>query len=438
MRRAALAAASIAALALAAPAAGPGPGGRLPEAEEGLPLRRRLARPVRVDAGHPDAARRRVLRSNEDRYLPPGPPAASSSPGPVRARAWAAPSTTATTRTTSRPRPGAARHHPRQLPLARRAARPRLGQADAGAGGARGRPLPHADPLHRDDLGPRPAAAGRGGGAAVRLEDLGQPLRPQRDLRHRQPRVRGRVGDVRGRRSTSVRAPGRSRACSSSAPTCSSRTSTSCEPPIRRQNTRVGRALIVGTTTTSSTSIGRLTRGRAGPAAARATTAWNTAVDENNHGLWLAAVAGRVGVSRGALEYTYAKVDKDATVAAFNTDDFFWGTGWEGHRARPRRRARVKSSSIHGIAQWQRFKDSPDPAVRDQWVTRYRLEWRTTASRGAADRGLDPLASAERAGPSLARRASDRDGPLLLRRLAGRRPSPSAGARRAARRGCGR
>jgi hypothetical protein len=32
---------------------------------------------------------------------------------------------------------------------------------------------------------------------------------------------------------------------------------------------------------------------------------------------------------------------------------------------------------MHAIAQWQRFKDSPDPIVREQWVKRWRLEWRT-------------------------------------------------------------
>ena len=100
-------------------------------------------------------------------------------------------------------------------------------------------------------------------------------------------------------------------------------------------------------------------------------------MDQDGHGLWLAASLGSVGTSRASLAYTYAKVDKDATVAAFNTDDFFWGTGWEGHRL-DLAAGTVKSSSIHGIAQRQRFKDSPDPAVRDQWVTRYRLEWRTT------------------------------------------------------------
>ena len=50
-------------------------------------------------------------------------------------------------------------------------------------------------------------------------------------------------------------------------------------------------------------------------------------------------------------------------LAAFNTDDFFWGTGWEGHRL-DLATGTVKSSSIHGIAQRQRFKDSPDPVLR--------------------------------------------------------------------------
>jgi hypothetical protein len=85
---------------------------------------------------------------------------------------------------------------------------------------------------------------------------------------------------------------------------------------------------------------------------------------------------GATGVSRGELSYTYAKVDKDATLASYNSDDFFWGTGWEGHRV-DLGLTTTRKNSIHGVAQWQRFKDSPDPAVRDQWVTRYRLEWRT-------------------------------------------------------------
>jgi hypothetical protein len=86
---------------------------------------------------------------------------------------------------------------------------------------------------------------------------------------------------------------------------------------------------------------------------------------------------GNVGTSRARVEYTYAKIDKDATVAAFSTDDFYWGTGFEAHRA-DLGTGTMKSSSVHAIAQWQRFKDSPDPAVQDQWVTRYRLELRVT------------------------------------------------------------
>jgi hypothetical protein len=103
---------------------------------------------------------------------------------------------------------------------------------------------------------------------------------------------------------------------------------------------------------------------------------WNNAIESDNKGLWLAAVLGATGVSPAELQYTYAKVDKDATVAAFATDDFFWGTGWEGHRA-DIGVSTHKNNSIHAIAQWQRFKDSPDPLVSQQWVKRYRLEWRT-------------------------------------------------------------
>jgi hypothetical protein len=145
--------------------------------------------------------------------------------------------------------------------------------------------------------------------------------------------------------------------------------------PIRRQNTRV--AGLITNDYRVVDLVGRISRGGQLPLQLIGNYCWNTAVDANNRGLWLAAVLGDLGTSRARAEYTYAKIDKDATVAAFNTDDFFWGTGWEGHRA-DLGTGTVKSSSIHAIAQWQRFKDSPDPAVRDQWVTRYRLEWRTS------------------------------------------------------------
>jgi hypothetical protein len=147
------------------------------------------------------------------------------------------------------------------------------------------------------------------------------------------------------------------------------------EPQIRRQNTRVA-GLIVNPYHVVDL-IARITRGGQMPLELVANYAWNTAVSQDGHGLWLAASLGSVGTSRASLAYTYAKVDKDLTAAAFNSDDFFWGTGWEGHRL-DLAAGTVKSSSVHGIAQRQRFKDSPDPAQRDQWVTRYRLEWRAS------------------------------------------------------------
>jgi hypothetical protein len=146
------------------------------------------------------------------------------------------------------------------------------------------------------------------------------------------------------------------------------------EPPIRRQNTRVA-GLIAGKYHVFDI-VGRLTRGGQLPLQLVFDYCWNSEIDEHNKGLWLAAVMGATGVSRGQLDYTYAKVDKDATLAAYNSDDFFWGTGWEGHRVDLGLTTNQKNS-IHGIAQWQRFKDSSDPIVREHWVTRYRVEWRT-------------------------------------------------------------
>jgi hypothetical protein len=104
---------------------------------------------------------------------------------------------------------------------------------------------------------------------------------------------------------------------------------------------------------------------------------WNTAVSEKNKGLWLAATFGKAGISRAELEYTYAKIDQNATVGAFNTDDFFWATGWEGHRI-DLGTSSGRGSSVHAIAQWQRLKDSPDPEVQNHWVERYRFEARYT------------------------------------------------------------
>jgi len=143
-------------------------------------------------------------------------------------------------------------------------------------------------------------------------------------------------------------------------------------PPIRRQNT-AGRLLANDYQVVDV--VGRIKTGGSVPVTLVADYCWNTAVDDLNHGLWLSAILGALGTSRARLEYTYAKIDRDATVAAFNTDDFFWATGWEGHRVDVGT-GNVASMSVHAIAQRQRFKDSPNELVRDQWVSRVRLELR--------------------------------------------------------------
>jgi hypothetical protein len=145
------------------------------------------------------------------------------------------------------------------------------------------------------------------------------------------------------------------------------------DPLVKRQNTRVAGKFVNDYRVVDL--ILRLSRGGQVPLQLVGDYCWNTALDQGNQGLWLAAMLGDLTTSRARVEYTYAKIDREATVAAFNTDDYLWGTGWEGHRADLATGA-AKGSSIHAIAQWQRFKDSPDPAVRDNWVTRYRLEMR--------------------------------------------------------------
>ncbi|MGE5127807.1 MAG: hypothetical protein ACM3PV_16050 [Betaproteobacteria bacterium] len=147
------------------------------------------------------------------------------------------------------------------------------------------------------------------------------------------------------------------------------------EPAIRRQNTRLG-GLIVNDYRVVDV-VARISSSGQVPLTLVGDYCWNTALSSGNRGLWLALVLGSTELSRARAEYTYAKVDRDATLAAFNTDDFFWGTGWEGHRA-DLGTSMAKGSSIHAIVQWQRFKDSPDPVVSQQWVTRYRVEWRTS------------------------------------------------------------
>jgi hypothetical protein len=102
---------------------------------------------------------------------------------------------------------------------------------------------------------------------------------------------------------------------------------------------------------------------------------WNTEADTLNKGIWAALVVGSTESGRTRFEYTYAKVDRDATLGAYAADDFLWTTGWDGHRLDLGFRAGAHSA-LHAVGQLQRFKDSPRGFDNDVWVKRYRLELR--------------------------------------------------------------
>ncbi len=145
------------------------------------------------------------------------------------------------------------------------------------------------------------------------------------------------------------------------------------EPKIRRQNTRVAGQIVRDYDVVDA--VLRVSRGGSFPVQLVADGCLNTAVDDRNRGLWLAAVAGSTRTSHVRLEYVFAFVDPDATLGAYPTDDFFWTTGWEGHKGD----LGVGIGShvaLHAIGQLQRFKDSPRPEERDNWVRRLRLEVR--------------------------------------------------------------
>jgi len=146
------------------------------------------------------------------------------------------------------------------------------------------------------------------------------------------------------------------------------------DPRIRRQNTRTLDGLYLYDYRIVDVQ-GRLVSAGQVPFALVVDYCWNTALSEGNKGLWATVAMGQLASSRARLDYTYAKIDRDATVAAFNADDFYWGTGYEAHRV-DLGGATSRKSSIHAIASWQRFKDSLIPEEREDWVQRYRIEWR--------------------------------------------------------------
>jgi hypothetical protein len=147
------------------------------------------------------------------------------------------------------------------------------------------------------------------------------------------------------------------------------------EPMIRRQNSRVAGAY----TKQYQVVDGVLRLSREGQVNSQLIVDYcrNLKVSEANQGLWIALVLGSTTTAKGKLEYTYATVDKDATLAAYATDDFFWGTGWAGHRGDLGFRLSDKSA-FHIVTQWQRFKDSARLPEQDHWLKRYRAEVRVT------------------------------------------------------------
>jgi len=147
------------------------------------------------------------------------------------------------------------------------------------------------------------------------------------------------------------------------------------ESGIRRQNTRVNGDFVYDYRMVDL--VGRFRQGGNAPLEVVADYCWNTAVDDDNRGLWLAAALGAVQTSPVRAEYTFAQVDKDATLAAYATDDFFWSSGWKGHRLDLGTRITEKSS-VHVVGQLQRFKDSPRVEEQDHWVKRLRLELRVS------------------------------------------------------------
>ncbi len=146
------------------------------------------------------------------------------------------------------------------------------------------------------------------------------------------------------------------------------------EPKIRRQNTRVA-GLLVKEYGVIDIAL-RLRTESPIPIQVVADWAHNHKTPNQNNGFWASVVLGSLSGTKYRADYTYAKVDKDVTVAAYAGDDFFWGTGWLGHRAEFAF-AQSPKASFHVIGQMQQFKDSPNLAERSNWLKRLRLEART-------------------------------------------------------------
>jgi hypothetical protein len=150
------------------------------------------------------------------------------------------------------------------------------------------------------------------------------------------------------------------------------------EPILRRQNLRVAGPPAVSPLALDYRVVDLVARLRSSgrvPTLLVAEYCWNTEADTLNKGIWGALVVGSTQTGRARLEYTYAKVDRDATQGAYAADDFLWTTGWDGHRLDLGVRT-GPHTAVHAVGQLQRFKDSARDFDPDVWVRRYRLEMR--------------------------------------------------------------
>ncbi|MBX7186007.1 MAG: putative porin [Vicinamibacteria bacterium] len=145
------------------------------------------------------------------------------------------------------------------------------------------------------------------------------------------------------------------------------------ETKIRRQNTRVAGALVKEYAVIDV--VLRFRTDAPFPMQLLVNGARNRKTETLRDGFWATAVFGSLTDGKVRGEYTYAKVDRDVTVAAYAGDDFFWGTGWLGHKAEIAI-AQNPKASFHVIGQMQQFKDSANPAERSHWLKRLRLEVR--------------------------------------------------------------
>jgi len=147
------------------------------------------------------------------------------------------------------------------------------------------------------------------------------------------------------------------------------------ERMIRRQNTRVN-GLMTREYEVMDVAL-RLRTDAPFPMQVVVDAARNRKAPDQRDGFWAALVLGSLRDARFRGEYTYAKMDKDVTVAAYAGDDFFWATGWRGHRAEFAF-AQSPKSTFHIIGQMQQFKDAPIVAERTNWLRRLRIEARRT------------------------------------------------------------